>query len=176
MPKNLFSALSKDDEVFEELWRFMCDPTDPDSLGRLEALVREQKEFVRFLLRLSSSANQMIAATDMENQSSKSWTEFCAGRPWIREFLDLFASRRDGQSIIAFALAPVFEKHFGGVATSQVSPYMGSFVSRGLSARYRKSSSAAIILASHGGASIPAKAIVKPAAAGGGGLKGQALR
>jgi hypothetical protein len=35
---------------------------------------------------------------------------------------------------------------------------------------------ATIVLASYGGTSIPAKAVVKPAAAEGGGLKGQALQ
>ena len=53
---------------------------------------------------------------------------------------------------------------------------MGRFVSRGVRAGPHDLSSAATVLTSHGGAPIPAKAIVKPAAAIGGGLKGQALQ
>ena len=52
----------------------------------------------------------------------------------------------------------------------------GEFRVKGCECSVRQSSSAAIILTSHGGASIPAKAIVKPVAADGGGLKGQALQ
>ena len=63
----------------------------------------------------------------------------------------------------------------GGVPASGI-PLHGEFRVKGCECSVRQSSSAAIILTSHGGASIPAKAIVKPVAADGGGLKGQALQ
>jgi hypothetical protein len=122
--EKLFNALSDDEEFFDDLWRLMCDPTDTEYLGRLDALTDEQKKLSRFVLRLGRSAKQVMAAADEEIQASKHKKEIYANNPALTELRGLFGQRFDAHSIIAFGIAPLFEKHFGRKATA-VTPSQG---------------------------------------------------
>jgi hypothetical protein len=110
--EKLFSALSSTDEVDArfEFWRLISSRQQDEGLKALS-------EFLLFLRLLIRDADQIISAADAEIQTIKVRKKRLVSTPPSLA-LGSFHSPPSASWIIAWELAPIFEKHFRKKATT----------------------------------------------------------
>lgn len=117
--QKLFDAYcSTDGKFFREWFNAICNPVDDKYLERVEAFVVNQRACLIFLIHLTQASDKIIAAANEEilaQNRSKNDTRCPELAAIIREATH---PPQDASSIIAFKLAPIYERHFHKRATT----------------------------------------------------------